>query len=106
MQQLGELPQNPFQTGDVATLIAQPVIIIALIPFVLIFLRAAWLEYRRWKVHGPSENKRSAYDIDEDAPSYTPPESETETDDMTETETKDDTQFHNPKPARGGQDQN
>jgi len=89
----GELPQNPFETGDVANLVAQPVIIIALIPFVLIFLRAGWLEYRRWMVHGRSDNKRSAYDIDEDAPSYTPPETDSET----ETE--------NQTPAKSGQDQ-
>lgn len=43
---------------------------VLLLPFLAIFLRAAWLEYRRWRRYGPSGNDRSRFPIDTSAPSY------------------------------------
>lgn len=48
-------------------------IAVILLPFVAIFVRAAYLEIRRYVKYGPSQNRRSAFPIDEDAPSYHPP---------------------------------
>ncbi|WP_092060960.1 hypothetical protein [Poseidonocella pacifica] len=45
-----------------------------LLPFVAIFLWAAWLELRRWWRYGPAENQRSRFPIDEGAPSYEDPD--------------------------------
>ncbi|MGR3805534.1 hypothetical protein [Marinibacterium profundimaris] len=50
------------------------IVIVLLLPFVAVFLRAAWLEYRRWRIHGASNNLRSRYPIDTTAPSYDLPE--------------------------------
>ena len=63
----------PFSTGETDTLIAYPLAVIILVPFIVIFVWAAWLEIRRWWLYGPSQNKRADYPIDEDAPSYQPP---------------------------------
>lgn len=45
-------------------------IALILAPFTAVFLRAAWLEYRRWRIHGPATgNNRASFPIDPDAPS-------------------------------------
>lgn len=46
------------------------VVMLLLLPFVLVFMRAAWLEFRRWYLYGPAENNRARFAIDESAPSY------------------------------------
>ena len=53
-----------------------PAAILILTPFIVIFVWAAWIEFRRWWLSGPSENKRSNFPINEDAPSYEPPPEE------------------------------
>ncbi len=50
-----------------------PAIMLVLTPFAVIFLWAAWVEFRRWWRYGPSQNRRNAFPIDESAPSYEPP---------------------------------
>lgn len=57
-----------------------PAVILILTPFFVIFVWAAWMEFRRWWLYGPSENKRSAFPINEDAPSYEPPPEEADAD--------------------------
>lgn len=40
-----------------------------LAPFTAVFLRAGWLEFRRWRRYGPAtDNNRAAFPIDPDAP--------------------------------------
>ncbi len=63
----------PFEMADPQSLIAHPWALVVLIPFVVIFVWAAWLEIRRWWLYGPSRNKRADFPINEDAPSYQPP---------------------------------
>jgi len=47
-----------------------------LAPFIVIFLWAAWLEIRRWWLYGPSGNNRADFPINENAPSYETPSSD------------------------------
>ncbi|KZY32521.1 hypothetical protein A3731_21995 [Roseovarius sp. HI0049] len=63
-------------TGSLPDIDPHPVVILLLAPFIVIFGWAAWMEFRRWWLYGPSENKRSAFPINEDAPSYEPPPEE------------------------------
>ena len=49
------------------------VIGLLLAPFVYIFGRAFYFEVRRYLIHGPSQNRRASFPIDESAPSYEPP---------------------------------
>jgi len=56
-----------------------PLVIVVLLPFIAIFLWAAWVEIRRWWLYGPSLNRRGDFPIDESAPSYqAPPDEELE----------------------------
>ena len=50
------------------------VIALLLAPFAYIFGRAFYLEVRRYLLHGPSENRRASFPIDESAPSYEAPD--------------------------------
>ena len=72
-------PHYPFEMADPQSLIAHPWVVVVLTPFILIFLWAAWLEFRRWWLYGPSQNKRANFPIDEHAPSYEPPAPESGT---------------------------
>lgn len=50
-----------------------------LLPFVYVFVRAAYLEIRRYIRYGPAMNNRAAFPMDEEAPSYeAPPQGEGE----------------------------
>ncbi|SFP55202.1 hypothetical protein [Tranquillimonas alkanivorans] len=55
-------------------------IILILLPFVVIFARAMYLEVRRYLKYGASQNNRASFPIDENAPSYQPPPEEAEED--------------------------
>ncbi|WP_121061707.1 hypothetical protein [Chachezhania antarctica] len=46
------------------------IVILLLLPFAAIFLRAAWLELRRWYLFGPAGNNRARFPIDASAPGY------------------------------------
>lgn len=52
-------------------------VMLLLLPFLAIFLRATWLELRRRYLYGPSHNKRALFTMDETAPSYRAPETGT-----------------------------
>lgn len=65
-------------TGSLPDIDPHPVVILVLAPFILIFGWAAWVELRRWWRYGPSQNRRSAFPFDEDAPSYEAPEEDAE----------------------------
>ena len=56
---------------------AHQIVIVIMAPFALMFVWAAWLEFRRWYRHGPSMNRRADFPIDKTAPSYEPPEPKT-----------------------------
>jgi len=60
-------------------IVPHPALLLLLAPFIVIFLWAAWVEFRRWWLYGPSENKRAGFPIDEDAPSYEPPPDDEDT---------------------------
>ncbi|MFC3616321.1 hypothetical protein ACFORG_21470 [Lutimaribacter marinistellae] len=47
-----------------------PLLALLMLPFLLIFLRATWLELRRWYLYGPSRNNRAMFDFDESAPGH------------------------------------
>jgi len=63
--------------GQIAEMVYHPFALLLLTPFAVIFIWAAVLEIRRWWRHGPSENQRNRFPIDETAPSYEPPEKRT-----------------------------
>ena len=52
---------------------AHPMAILLLMPFIAVFIWAGWTELRRWWRHGPAEDRRSGFEIDETAPGYEPP---------------------------------
>jgi hypothetical protein len=75
--QAAETPQTfPIDLAKAQDLAAHPLALLLLTPFILIFLWAAWLEIRRWWLYGPSRNKRADFPIDESAPSYEDPSSD------------------------------
>ena len=68
---------SPFGLPEGHILSGHPVIFLLIAPFAILFLWAAWLEFRRWYRHGPSMNRRADFPIDKTAPSYEPPEPKT-----------------------------
>lgn len=70
--------QDCFGTGALARMDPHPLAILILTPFIIVFVWAAWVEFRRWWRYGPSENRRGAFPIDESAPSYEHPPEEAE----------------------------
>ena len=66
----------PIDLAEAQELVAHPLALLLLAPFIVIFLWAAWLEIRRWWLYGPSGNKRADFPIDENAPSYEKPSSD------------------------------
>ncbi len=69
----------PPVVAEAAELVTHPLAILLLLPFIIIFLWAAWLELHRWWRHGPARNKRAAFPFDPTAPSYEPPDDATQT---------------------------
>ncbi|WP_101068087.1 hypothetical protein [Roseovarius salinarum] len=69
----------PFERTEAVEIASHPWVIAVLTPFILVFLWAAWLEFRRWWIYGPAKNKRAAFPIDPTAPSYDLPEPDTST---------------------------
>jgi monothiol glutaredoxin len=64
------------RTGE--TVAPATIALIIISPFIVIFVWAAWLEFDRYRRHGPTDYNRSMFEIDEDAPSYEPPPEETD----------------------------
>ena len=68
-------------------IVPHPSLLLLLAPFIVIFVWAAWVEFRRWWLYGASGNKRANFPIDETAPSYEPPPGVADTPTKAKTET-------------------
>jgi hypothetical protein len=77
------MDKSPFGAGQHEFFTRHPWVMLLLLPFVIMFVWASVKEYQRWRRFGPSMNKRGAYDIDENAPSYEPPAEDYDTQDET-----------------------
>ncbi len=59
--------------GPLPEIEANPYVIALLTPFMVVFVWAAVLEFRRWRRYGAAGNHRARFQMDETAPGYDPP---------------------------------